>query len=73
MGTRDGFARCGLKPAIWEVNFLAMDDEAFKIIDGPIAKDGYTWWHCEALLDKTRSGWAAEDYLQVLELSTPQP
>ncbi len=56
-----------------EVNFLAMDDEAFKIIDGPIAKDGYTWWHCEALLDKTRSGWAAEDYLQVLELSTPQP
>jgi hypothetical protein len=50
-----------------------MDDEAFKIIDGPIAKDGYTWWHCEALLDKTRSGWAAEDYLQVLELSTPQP
>ena len=56
-----------------EVNFLAMDNEAFKVIDGPIAKDGYTWWHCEALLDKTRSGWAAQDYLQVLELSTPQP
>ena len=56
-----------------EVNFLAMDDEAFKVIDGPIAKDGYTWWQCEALLDKTRSGWAAEDFLQVLELSTPQP
>lgn len=56
-----------------EVNFLAMDNEAFKVIDGPLARDGYTWWHCEALLDKTRSGWAAEDYLQVLELSTPQP
>lgn len=56
-----------------EVNFLATDNEAFKIIDGPIAKDGYTWWHCEALLDKARSGWAAENYLQVLDLSTPQP
>ena len=56
-----------------EVNFLAMDDEAFKIIDGPVARDGYTWWHCEALLDKSRSGWAAENYLHVLELSTTQP
>ncbi|MDD2523017.1 MAG: hypothetical protein PHW11_09415 [Anaerolineaceae bacterium] len=56
-----------------EVNFLAMDDEAFRIIGGPITKDGYTWWQCEALLDKTRSGWAAEDFMQVLELSTPQP
>jgi len=55
-----------------EINFLAMDDEAFKIIDGPIAKDGFTWWHCEALLDKGRSGWAAEDFLQVLTLSTPE-
>ena len=56
-----------------EVNFLAMDNEAFKVIEGPITKDGYTWWHCEALLDKARSGWAAENYLQVLDLSTPQP
>lgn len=56
-----------------ETNFVATDDEAFKIIDGPIAKDGYTWWHCEALLDKSRSGWAAENFLQVLTLSTPEP
>ncbi len=56
-----------------EINFLAMDDEAFKIIDGPIVKDGYTWWQCEALLDKTRSGWAVEEFLQVLELETPVP
>lgn len=56
-----------------EVNFLALDEEAFRIIGGPVAKDGYTWWQCEALLDKTRTGWAAENYMQVLELSTPQP
>lgn len=56
-----------------EVNFLALDDEAFKIIDGPVVKDGYTWWLCEALLDKSRNGWAAENYLLVLEVSTPEP
>lgn len=55
------------------VNFLALDDEAFKVIDGPVVKDGYTWWHCEALLDKSRMGWAAENYLLVLEISTPEP
>lgn len=56
-----------------DVNFLALDDEAFKIIGGPEVKDGYTWWHCEALLDKNRTGWAAEDFLLVLEVSTPEP
>ena len=56
-----------------DVNFLALDDEAFKVIDGPVVKDGYTWWHCEALLDKSRVGWAADNYLLVLEISTPEP
>lgn len=56
-----------------ELNFLGLDDEAFKVIDGPIVKDGYTWWYCEALLDKSRVGWAAENFLLVLEISTPQP
>jgi len=56
-----------------DLNFLALDDEAFKIIDGPVVKDGYTWWYCEALLDKNRVGWAAENYLIVLEISTPEP
>lgn len=56
-----------------ELNFLALDDEAFKVIDGPIVKDGYTWWYCEALLDKSRVGWAAENFLLVLEISTPEP
>lgn len=56
-----------------DVNFIALDDEAFKIIDGPLVSDGYTWWLCEALLDKTRSGWAAENYLLVLEISIQSP
>ncbi len=56
-----------------EVNFLAMDDEVFKVVGGPEVSDGYTWWQLEAPLDQSRSGWAAENYLTVFNLSTPTP
>lgn len=56
-----------------EINFLAMDDEVFKVVGGPEVKDGYTWWQLEAPLDENRSGWAAENYLTVFNLSTPTP
>lgn len=56
-----------------EVNFLAMDDEVFKVVGGPEVSDGYTWWQLEAPLDQSRSGWAAENYLTVFYLSTPTP
>lgn len=56
-----------------EINFLAMDDEVFKVIGGPEVSDGYTWWQLEAPLDQNRSGWAAEDYLMVFNVNTPTP
>lgn len=56
-----------------DVNFLAMDDEIFKVIGGPVVSDGYTWWQLEAPLDSTRVGWAVEDFLSVFSLSTPTP
>lgn len=55
------------------INFMAMDDEVFKVVGGPEVSDGYTWWQLEAPLDQGRSGWAAEDYLTVFTLSTPTP
>jgi len=56
-----------------EINFLAMDDEVFKVVGGPEVSDGYTWWQLEAPLDQNRSGWAAEEFLMVFNLNTPTP
>jgi len=56
-----------------EINFLAMDDEVFKVVGGPEVSDGYTWWQLEAPLDQSRSGWAAEDFLMVFNVNTPTP
>ena len=56
-----------------DINFLAMDDEVFKVVGGPEVSDGYTWWQLEAPLDETRTGWAAENYLMVFNVTTPSP
>lgn len=55
------------------INFMAMDDEVFKVVGGPEVSDGYTWWQLEAPLDENRAGWAAENYLMVFNVSTPNP
>ena len=55
------------------INFLAADEEVFKVIGGPVTQDGYTWWQLEAPLDQKRSGWAAENYLAVFNIETPTP
>lgn len=45
------------------VRFMGMDEEVFKIDDGPIQADGYTWWYLIAPYDANRSGWAADQFL----------
>ena len=56
-----------------DVKFMAMDDEVFKVVAGPVVSDGHTWWRLEAPLDENRSGWAAEDFLTVFSVGTPAP
>ena len=53
--------------------FIAMDEEVFEIIGGPVEKNAFTWWQLEAPYDKTRTGWAAEEYLTLINLPTPTP
>jgi hypothetical protein len=48
-------------------NFLGMDDEVFKVSDGPEESDGFIWWFLVAPYDENRNGWAASDYLEVVE------
>jgi hypothetical protein len=46
---------------------IGMDSEMFLVKDGPQEADGYTWWFLQAPYDETRNGWAAADYLTVLD------
>jgi hypothetical protein len=47
--------------------FLGREGEDFTIIDGPSLKDSIVWWKIESTADLHRNGWAAQDYLQVLD------
>ena len=47
--------------------FLAAEGEVFNIIGGPSLIDNHVWWQIESTLDKSRTGWAVQDYLQVVD------
>lgn len=47
-------------------NFLANDAEVFLVKEGPIEADGFLWWYLEAPYDDKRNGWAASQYLSVI-------
>ena len=50
-----------------DINFTAMDGEAFLVIAGPTELDGYVWWHLEAPYDESRNGWSAGAFLSTIE------
>lgn len=56
-----------------DVRFIAMDEEVFLVIGGPVQANNYTWWQIEAPYDKNRSGWSVDSFLDVVELTTPTP
>lgn len=49
---------------------LGMDSELFLVKDGPRPADDFIWWYLEAPYDPQRSGWAAANYLTVVEPQT---
>ncbi|MFH1446179.1 MAG: hypothetical protein ABIG43_02060 [Chloroflexota bacterium] len=55
-----------------EVSFVALDAEVFLVIDGPLEKDGYIWWHLEAPYDQTRNGWSADAFLMAIDSPADQ-
>ena len=46
------------------VGFLGLEDEVFRIIDGPIDSDGYVWWYLVNPYEGSKSGWAVANYLR---------
>jgi len=49
------------------IRFLGMDDEVFQVKDGPKQVDNLIWWFLQAPYDTTRNGWAAANYLTVIQ------
>ncbi len=49
------------------VEFIAAETEVFKVIGGPIQKDEIVWWQIVTPYDEARQGWAAADYLSLIE------
>jgi hypothetical protein len=49
--------------------FLGKEGEVFQVKDGPRIADGFTWWFLVTPYDEHRSGWAASEYL--LLINTP--
>ncbi len=52
--------------------FLGYESEVFKVNDGPVQADNYTWWYLTAPYDDTRSGWAAAQFLTIVDLEPTQ-
>jgi len=46
--------------------FLGVEGEEFRIIEGPNISDNKVWWMIEAANDPSRAGWAAQDYLMII-------
>jgi hypothetical protein len=47
--------------------FLGLEDEIFKIEAGPEEADGYIWWYLVAPFEEGRNGWAAANYLEIVQ------
>lgn len=46
---------------------LGSEAEIFRVDDGPVETDGYTWWYLVGPSDETRKGWAVSNFLQVVQ------
>lgn len=50
-----------------QVRFIGMDAEVFEVSRGPEDRDDIVWWYLSSPYDDARSGWAAAEYLNVVE------
>jgi hypothetical protein len=50
------------------IKFLGLDSEVFLVKEGPVEKDGFTWWFLTAPVDATKGGWAVSNYLSVIQV-----
>lgn len=49
------------------VRWVALENEVFEVIEGPVNADGYHWWRVTNPFDRSQVGWAADQFLQGLD------
>ena len=49
------------------VLLVASEAEVFRLEDGPVEMDGYTWWSLIGPFDETRRGWGVANYLEIIQ------
>ena len=50
-----------------DIRYLGLESEVFKVQDGPVETDEFTWWYIAGFSDNTRSGWAVSNFLEVIQ------
>jgi hypothetical protein len=50
-----------------KVLLLGTEAEVFKVEDGPVQADNYSWWYLVSPFDPNRKGWGVGDYLVTVE------
>jgi len=67
-GTNGAGLRLRVSPGLeFTPQFLGMEDEVFKVEDGPQEADGYVWWYLVAPFEPERRGWAVSNYLSPIQ------
>ena len=49
------------------IQFVAGDQDVFRVEGGPVEEDGFVWWYLVSDAGSKRSGWAVASYLQMVE------
>jgi len=68
IGTAGGGLRLRDGPGLDRaVRLLGEENEIFLVRDGPQQADSYTWWYLQGPFDESRNGWAAANFLRVVQ------
>jgi hypothetical protein len=49
------------------IEYLGFESEVFTVTDGPADADGLVWWYIGGFSDEARAGWAASNFLEIVQ------